>query len=80
MQKEAKDPSTGSVYYYNEETGKTQWESPCEIAPVSQSLPSTHLPQDWLEGLDETSGMISDDRMLSYVVIEFPRCYLHLKI
>ncbi|KAL5726669.1 hypothetical protein ACHQM5_009691 [Ranunculus cassubicifolius] len=54
--KEAKDPSTGSVYYYNESTGKTQWENPCEIPTVSQSLPSTNLPQGWLEALDETSG------------------------
>lgn len=54
--KEAKDPSTGSIYYYNENTGKTQWENPIESAPVSQSSTSLLLPPDWLEALDDTTG------------------------
>lgn len=54
--KEAKDPSTGSVYYYNENTRKTQWESPIESAPVSQCSAFTLLPPDWVEASDETTG------------------------
>ncbi|XP_043699719.1 uncharacterized protein LOC122650371 isoform X2 [Telopea speciosissima] len=53
---EAKDPGSGSVYYYNESTGKSQWEIPVESATVPQSPMPLPLPQDWEEALDETTG------------------------
>ncbi|XP_042502509.1 uncharacterized protein LOC122079827 isoform X2 [Macadamia integrifolia] len=53
---EAKDPGSGSVYYYNGSTGKSQWEIPVESATVPQSPTPLPLPQDWEEALDETTG------------------------
>ncbi|KAI3951825.1 hypothetical protein MKW92_009223 [Papaver armeniacum] len=52
---EAKDPTSGSSYYYHESTGKTQWEVPSENFGSGQP---PYLPpqQDWIETLDETSG------------------------
>ena len=31
MWKEMKDPATAKTFYYNQETGKTQWEVPDEL-------------------------------------------------
>ncbi|KAF8390042.1 hypothetical protein HHK36_024563 [Tetracentron sinense] len=53
---EAKDPASGSLYYYNENTGKSQWEIPVESAICQQSPSPLPLPQDWEEALDELSG------------------------
>ncbi|KAF9592349.1 hypothetical protein IFM89_014275 [Coptis chinensis] len=53
---EATDPSTGSVFYYNQNTSKSQWESPLESATGSHSPSTSHLPPHWQEALDETTG------------------------
>ncbi|XP_073223653.1 uncharacterized protein [Cicer arietinum] len=53
---ESKDPGSGAFYYYNESTGKSQWEKPCETSLTEQSPPSLRLPENWVEALDETSG------------------------
>lgn len=62
MKVEAQDHATGATYYYNETTGKSQWERPNEASlcvqspspsPSSSSVP---LPANWVEALDETSG------------------------
>lgn len=58
MQVEAKDPGSGACYYYNESTGKSQWEKPHEASSIEQSpSPSPlHLSENWVEALDETTG------------------------
>ncbi|RDX93065.1 Polyglutamine-binding protein 1, partial [Mucuna pruriens] len=53
---EAKDPGSGACYYYNESTGKSQWEKPHESYLTEQSPSSSHLPENWVETLDETTG------------------------
>ncbi|CAJ1967768.1 unnamed protein product [Sphenostylis stenocarpa] len=53
---EAKDPRSGACYYYNESTGKSQWEKPQESYLTEQSPSSSHLPEYWVESLDETTG------------------------
>ncbi|KAJ4706759.1 Polyglutamine-binding protein 1 [Melia azedarach] len=66
---EAKDPASGASYYYNESTGKSQWERPVETssatgkrqlerpAETSSSVPTPpSLSEDWIEAVDETSG------------------------
>lgn len=52
---EAKDPASGASYYYNENSGKSQWERPVEASPTIQP-PMPPLPEDWIEALDETTG------------------------
>ncbi|KAL9240042.1 hypothetical protein vseg_014305 [Gypsophila vaccaria] len=51
---EAKDPETGVSYYYNENSGKSQWERPVDTNSSSQS--QSTMVDDWVETLDETSG------------------------
>ncbi|KAK9725950.1 hypothetical protein RND81_05G179900 [Saponaria officinalis] len=51
---EAKDPETGVSYYYNEKSGKSQWERP--VATNSSSQSQSTMDEDWVETLDETSG------------------------
>ncbi|GAB2267084.1 hypothetical protein Dimus_002067 [Dionaea muscipula] len=53
---EAKDPETGVSYYYNESTGKSQWERPAEISSELAAPSALPLPENWEEALDETSG------------------------
>ncbi|KAH1060631.1 hypothetical protein AAZX31_02G154300 [Glycine max] len=53
---EAKDPGSGACYYYNESTGKSQWEKPQESYLTEQSPSSSHLPENWVEAMDETTG------------------------
>ncbi|KAK1577974.1 hypothetical protein Q3G72_026564 [Acer saccharum] len=52
---EAKDPASGASYYYNESTGKTQWERPGE-ASTSAQTPLLPPLEDWVESVDETTG------------------------
>ncbi|KHN13752.1 hypothetical protein glysoja_049486 [Glycine soja] len=53
---EAKDPGSGACYYYNESTGKSQWEKPQESYLTEQSPSSSHLPENWVEAMDETTA------------------------
>ncbi|XP_050234799.1 uncharacterized protein LOC126683024 isoform X2 [Mercurialis annua] len=52
---EAKDPSSGTLYYYNECNGKSQWERPVETTS-SYALSSQPIFDDWVQSVDETSG------------------------
>ncbi|KAI7979865.1 WW domain-binding protein 4 [Camellia lanceoleosa] len=51
-----KDPASGVPYYYNESSGKSQWERPVETGSSLKPLPPLSLPEDWQEVLDEMSG------------------------
>ncbi|XP_022742237.1 uncharacterized protein LOC111293657 isoform X3 [Durio zibethinus] len=53
---EAKDPSTGASYYYNESIGKSQWERPVETSWSAHIPFATRLGGDWVEAVDETTG------------------------
>lgn len=53
---EARDPSTGTLYYYNESSGRSQWERPTNAASVQSSESPPLLPEDWQEAVDETTG------------------------
>lgn len=53
---EAKDPASGASYYYNESTGKSQWERPVETSSRAQTPSHLSLMEDWIEAVDETSG------------------------
>lgn len=53
---EAKDPSTGASYYYNESIGKSQWEKPGEKSLNAHIPFTTGLGGDWVEAVDETTG------------------------
>lgn len=54
---EAKDPASGASYYYNKSTGKSQWEKPVETLPIRQHFSPLSIPEDWVEALDETTGI-----------------------
>ncbi|GMY19781.1 polyglutamine-binding protein 1, partial [Fagus crenata] len=53
---ESKDPASGASYYYNEKTGKSQWERPVGASAVTQHPSPLPLPEGWVEALDETTG------------------------
>ncbi|KAJ8759817.1 hypothetical protein K2173_009918 [Erythroxylum novogranatense] len=53
---EAKDPVSGASYYYNQSTGKSQWEKPVEISLTAQTPSPLPILEDWIETLDEASG------------------------
>lgn len=57
IQVDAKDPASGATYYYNQQTGKTQWERPFELTPTALTAPPLAPREEWIETLDETSGM-----------------------
>lgn len=52
---EARDPTSGALYYYNGSSGKSQWERPVE-APALVSGVCLGLPEYWQEVLDESTG------------------------
>ncbi|XP_059280252.1 uncharacterized protein LOC132034050 [Lycium ferocissimum] len=52
---EARDPTSGALYYYNESSGKSQWERPIE-APALVARVCSGLPEYWQEVLDESTG------------------------
>lgn len=54
---EAKDPSSGSLYYYNEHTGTSQWEKPSGHSFDAQPPLPLPLPEDWDSAVDETTGV-----------------------
>ncbi|KGN59632.2 uncharacterized protein LOC101203374 [Cucumis sativus] len=54
---EAKDPHSGVSYYYNESSGKSQWERPSELSSNTQLSSAVSLPEDWMEAIDQTSGV-----------------------
>lgn len=54
---EAKDPGSGVSYYYNESSGKSQWERPSESSSDTQLPSAASLPEDWMEALDQTTGL-----------------------
>ncbi|XP_027094791.1 uncharacterized protein [Coffea arabica] len=53
---EASDPASGSLYYYNENSGTSQWERPTDAAPMFPAASHSELPEDWQEAVDETTG------------------------
>ncbi|KAH1047179.1 hypothetical protein J1N35_037963 [Gossypium stocksii] len=53
---EAKDPSTGASYYYNESKGKSQWERLVETSSSTHFPFATRHVEDWVEAVDETTG------------------------
>lgn len=52
----AKDPTSGALYYFNETTGKSQWEKPTDTTSYTPRPSPLSLPEDWVEALDETTG------------------------
>jgi polyglutamine-binding protein 1 len=57
---EGKDPESGVTYYYNQTTGKSQWERPTLKALLPPPPPPpvlVQLPADWQEATDATSGV-----------------------
>lgn len=71
---EAKDPASGASYYYNESTGKSQWERPVETSSRAHTPSHLSLMEDWIEAVDETSGM-PDMQHIS--IIHFSSLILH---
>ncbi|KAM7271657.1 hypothetical protein ACFE04_030871 [Oxalis oulophora] len=59
---EAKDPSSGSLYYYNQSTGTTQWEKPLETSNSAQSTsllpPGTGQWQRPIESSNSTQSTL----------------------
>ncbi|KAG1346989.1 Pre-mRNA-processing protein 40C [Cocos nucifera] len=53
---EAKDPASGYSYFYNENTGESQWECPTENASCAPTPTPSPLPADWEEALDDSTG------------------------
>ncbi|KAI6696960.1 hypothetical protein NL676_017079 [Syzygium grande] len=53
---EARDPATDAPYYYNQSTGKSQWEIPQQTSSAGHSPSSFSLPENWIEAFDEATG------------------------
>ncbi|PIN16997.1 hypothetical protein CDL12_10351 [Handroanthus impetiginosus] len=52
---ETRDPQSGAVFYYNESSGRSQWERPTDAGNGSVSA-TPPLLEDWIEAFDETTG------------------------
>ncbi|CAK9152024.1 unnamed protein product [Ilex paraguariensis] len=52
----ATDPASGALYYYNEKTGKSQWERPAEAASIFVPPSPLSVSEDWQEATNETTG------------------------
>ncbi|WOK92508.1 hypothetical protein Cni_G01199 [Canna indica] len=53
---EAKDPASGSSYFYNEKTGERQWEHPGANVSCQVALNQPPFPDDWQEAVDNSTG------------------------
>ncbi|KAG7569993.1 WW domain [Arabidopsis thaliana x Arabidopsis arenosa] len=53
---DAKDPASGATYYFNQHTGKCQWERPVELFYTTSNAPPVPPKEEWIETLDEASG------------------------
>ncbi|XP_017248487.1 uncharacterized protein LOC108219513 isoform X2 [Daucus carota subsp. sativus] len=53
---EACDPASGSLYYYNEKSGISQWERPVDSSLNLEPPASSPVPADWQVLFDEATG------------------------
>ncbi|KAJ1286803.1 hypothetical protein BS78_03G380000 [Paspalum vaginatum] len=53
---EAKDPTSGAPYFYNQSTGVSQWDCPGSVVNTMQHQVSPFLPENWEEAIDKSTG------------------------
>lgn len=75
IQVEAKDPTSGTTYYYNESIGKSQWERPVEMSSITQ-MPSPLPLEDWVEAVDETNGIVHNENLFSSLSLSLSSLFL----
>jgi polyglutamine-binding protein 1 len=56
LQVEAKDPTTGAPYFYNQSTGVSQWNHPGSAVNTMHHQVSPSLPENWEEAIDKSTG------------------------